>query len=160
MNFSIREIKSDDAQWIKSILTEYWGSELSITKGNKLYCDKLRGFIAETVNEKAGLITYNITHDECEIVTLNSLVEKEGVGTSLIERVKQTARENNCKRIWLITTNDNTPALRFYQKREFTIKAIYPNAMEEYRKLKPEIPLLGEDEIPIRDEIELELLLH
>jgi N-acetylglutamate synthase-like GNAT family acetyltransferase len=160
MSFLIREITSDDTQWIRSILTEHWGSEVCITKGNKHHVDKLPGFIAETENEKAGLITYNITGNECEIVTLNSLVEKEGVGTALIERVKQTARENNCKRIWLITTNDNTHALRFYQKREFTIKALYTNSMEEARKLKPEIPLFGEDEIPIRDEIELELWLH
>lgn len=31
--------------------------------------------------------------------------------------------------------------------------------LEEYRKIKPEIPLTGEDGIPIRDEIELEMKL-
>ena len=122
------------------------------------HADKLPGFIAEDGIEKIGLITYNIEGDDCEITTLNSFIEQSGVGTALIERVKQAAKEENCKRVWLITTNDNIHALRFYQRREFTIKALYPNAMEESRKLKPGIPMLGNDDIPIRDEIEFEYI--
>jgi len=61
--------------------------------------------------------------------------------------------------MFLITTNDNTHALRFYQNRNFVIAAIHINAIEKSRQLKPEIPLTGADGIPIRDEIELEMLL-
>jgi hypothetical protein len=61
--------------------------------------------------------------------------------------------------MWLITTNDNMAALRFWQKRGFMLVAVYTNALEQSRKLKPEIPLIGLDGIPLRDEIELELLL-
>lgn len=59
-------------------------------------------------------------------------------------------------RIWLITTNDNLNALGFYQKRGFRIKAVYPGAVDEARRIKPEIPLAASNGIPIRDEIELE----
>jgi ribosomal protein S18 acetylase RimI-like enzyme len=55
--------------------------------------------------------------------------------------------------------NDNLHALRFYQKRGFVLVALHRNALEASRKLKPEIPLVGIDGIPIRDEIELELVL-
>jgi hypothetical protein len=37
--------------------------------------------------------------------------------------------------------------------------ALYPNALDDSRLLKPEIPLIGLDEIPLRDEIELEITL-
>ncbi|MFP3471139.1 GNAT family N-acetyltransferase, partial [Micrococcus sp. SIMBA_144] len=63
---------------------------------------------------------------------------------------------SGCSRITLITTNDNLAALKFYQKRGFVMTAIHRNAVEKARKIKPEIPLIGNDGIPIRDEIQLE----
>ncbi|MEW5718069.1 MAG: GNAT family N-acetyltransferase, partial [Chloroflexota bacterium] len=82
-----------------------------------------------------------------------------GIGSALIDAVKLRARQAGCKRLWLITTNDNLTALRFYQKRGFTLAALHRNALEESRKIKPEIPLVGEHGIPLRDEIELEMML-
>ena len=63
--------------------------------------------------------TYNIENDDCEIVTINSLVTSIGIGTALLESVKTVAVKNQCSRIWLTTTNDNLNALRFYQKHGF-----------------------------------------
>ena len=90
---------------------------------------------------------------------MNSLVERIGVGSALIDAVKKVAASAGCRRLWLITTNDNTAALRFWQKRGFWLAAVYPNAIAESRLLKLEIPLTGNDNIPIRDEIELEMIL-
>ena len=86
-------------------------------------------------------------------------MEKAGIGTALIDAVKDVATMARCKRLWLITTNDNMAALHFFQKRGFMLVAVYPNALEQSRKLKPEIPLIGIDGIPLRDEIELEMPL-
>ena len=69
------------------------------------------------------------------------------------------ARENGCGRVWLSTTNDNIKAIRFYQKRGFDMVKLRRNSMEETRRLKPEIPLIGLDGIPLRHELELELVL-
>ena len=101
-----------------------------------------------------------ISENECEIVSLNSLAADRGIGTALIAEVKEKAAEGGCRRIWLITTNDNVAAMRFYQKRGFSFAAIYINALEETRRVKPELSLTGFDGIPLRDEIELELLLN
>jgi ribosomal protein S18 acetylase RimI-like enzyme len=106
-----------------------------------------------------GLITYEIVGDRCEIITLNSLAEGKGVGSALINAVRKIAIKAKCKRLWLITTNDNTAALRFWQKRGFKISAFHRNAVEQSRQLKPEIPLTGNNGIPIRDEIELDMVL-
>ena len=106
-----------------------------------------------------GLVTYHVDEDACEIVTIDSLVPSRGVGTALIEAVKVAAIEAGCKRLWLITTNDNLNALRFYQKWGFELVAIHRNALEKSRELKPEIPTIGMDGIPLRDEIELEMVI-
>ena len=107
----------------------------------------------------AGLVTFHIAGDACEIVTLDSLHPGQGIGTALIEAVKAAAGAAGCRRLWLITTNDNLHALGFYQKRGFRLVAVHPGAVDDSRKLKPEIPLIGNDGIPIRDEIELEIVL-
>ena len=109
--------------------------------------------------KRIGLITYNLTEKECEIVSLNSFQENSGIGSLLIEEVRKAADKRNCSRIWLITTNDNTKALRYYQKRGFHLVNLYPDSIKLSRKLKPGIPLNGIDNIPIRDEIEMEILL-
>jgi GNAT superfamily N-acetyltransferase len=106
-----------------------------------------------------GLITYHIVNNECEIVSLDSMSENRGIGTMLIEKVTDVAREHGCRRVWLITTNDNTHAIRFYQRRGFNMAALHVNAIEESRKIKPQIPLYGFDGIPIMHEVEFEKIL-
>lgn len=61
-----------------------------------------------------------------------------------------------CYVVVLITTNDNINAIRFYQKRGFDMAHLFHNALDVSRKLKPEIPLIGENSIPLQHEIEFE----
>jgi ribosomal protein S18 acetylase RimI-like enzyme len=128
-----------------------------VSRGRVYEADRLPGFVACTGTVRLGLLTYHIENGECEVVTLDSLRMREGIGSTLMEAVMDLARSEKCRRIWLITTNDNTPAIRFYLKLGFTPAAIHRNAIKESRKLKPEIPETGFDGIPIRDEIEMEL---
>jgi len=158
-SFQIRPLNKDDKTWVASLLTEHWGSVKMVTRGKIYKADELPGFVAVQEGKPAGLLTYQINGKDCEIVTMNSLVENQGIGSALIDAVKSAAVTAGCKRLWLITTNDNTAALRFWQKRGFSLLAIHCNAVEQSRRLKPEIPLSGNDGIPIRDEIELEMTL-
>jgi len=112
-----------------------------------------------TDGEVKGIITYNIENNECEIVSLDSLCENVGIGSALINQVVNEAKINGCRRVWLITTNDNTHAIRYYQKRGFDMVAIHRNAVKESRKIKPQIPMTGFDGIPILHEIEFEMRL-
>ncbi len=148
-----------DKNWIRKCILENWGADKVVSRGRIYYPENLPGFIAVQNNKYLGLITYKIRKTSCEIITLNSFKERKGVGISLVNAVKREAKKARCKKIFLITTNDNIDALRFWQKRGFVLKNLYPNTIEFSRKLKPEIPLLGNYEIPIRDEIELELEL-
>ena len=159
MDLEIRPLNVDDRDFVVHVLTQHWASPRIITRGRVHQADELPGFVA-IADERIGLLTYRIDLGNCEIVSLNSLVQGKGVGTALIEAVKSVAASAGCNQIWLITTNDNTPALRFYQKRGFALVAVHRNALEQSRKLKPEIPKMGMDSIPLRDEIELEMSLQ
>ncbi len=158
--FQIRLINNEDRKRVAQFLIKKWGSAEIVTRGHIHHANKLPGFIAEIKNELIGLITYHIYKSQCEIVTLNSLIEKKGIGRALVDSVKDAASDAGCKRLWLITTNDNTYALRYYQKLGFRVTAYHIDAIEQSRKLKPEIAHIGMDGIPIRDEIELEMLIQ
>lgn len=156
---TIRPLKPDDHELVSHWLVDSWGAEIVVAHGEVLRPVELPGFLAESGSEAVGLVTYAVRGEACEIVTLDSRRKGQGIGSALIEAVKAAAVRAACRRLWLVTTNDNTRALRFYQKRGFSLCALRPGAVAESRKLKPEIPLTGEDGIPIRDEIELEMWL-
>jgi DNA-3-methyladenine glycosylase I len=180
-NFTIRPLQREDREWVAHFLDKHWGSTQMVTRGRILYGHLLPGFVAERVHppdkepdgmdddateenpivtmEKIGLLTYNLEEKECEIVSLDSLAPNIGVGTALVSELIEAAKESGIKRLWLITTNDNLPALRFWQKRGFVLVKIHRNSIEQARRLKPQIPIVGLHGIPIRDEIELEMQL-
>lgn len=155
--FEIHPLTQADHEQIARFLEEQWTSRLVVSRGRLHQADRLPGFIANYAGKMAGLVTYRIEGVECEVVSLNSLVEGQGIGSSLLETVGAVARSAGCSRLWLITTNDNVEALRFYQKRGFKLAALHRNALEKSRLLKPSIPRSGLHGIPLRDEIELEM---
>ena len=98
--------------------------------------------------------------DECELVVLEAFEKGRGIGTALLDATTDVARKAGCRRLWLVTTNDNLDALRFYQRRGLRLVRLWVDAVTEARlKLKPEIPLVGDHGIAIRDELEFELIL-
>ena len=160
INFKIRAINKKDKEWIKKFILREWASEKVISWSKIYYPYKIPGFVALANKKYLGLITYRIEKKNCEIVTLNSIKKRVGIGTALIEKVKKVALKSNCKKLKVATTNDNINALRFYQKRGFYLVDIRPNVVAFYRKkINPEIPLIGNYKIPIRDELRLEMKL-
>jgi ribosomal protein S18 acetylase RimI-like enzyme len=157
-NIAIQPLDASTRAWVAQTIVEQWGANVVVGHGVVYRPAELPGFVAMLGHERVGLLTYHIDGAACEIITLDSFREGQGVGTALIEAVKQAAQDAGCRRLWLITTNDNFHALRFYQKRGFMLVAVHRNAVNEARRLKPSIPLVGNDGIPILDEIELEIL--
>jgi ribosomal protein S18 acetylase RimI-like enzyme len=157
--FTLRPLNISDRYWVAQRIVESWGAEIIVDHETIYHPAELPGFVALAGKKIVGLLTYHLEGSACEIVTLDSWDQGQGIGIELIEAVKQTARQEGSQRLWLITTNDNTNALHFYQKRGFVIVRIRINAMEKARLIKPEIPLTGKEGIPLRDEIELEMLL-
>jgi GNAT superfamily N-acetyltransferase len=167
-SYVILPLSLSDRPWVAQFLIRLWGSPKIISRGQIHLADQLPGFYAQATEtlagfspgERVGLITYHLQDQACEIVSIDSLVEGVGIGTQLIQQVELLVREAGYRRLWLITSNDNTPAIRFYQKRGLRLAAIHRGAIDQARRLKPEIPVTGLDGIPIRDEIEFEKLLE
>ncbi len=155
----VRPLTPEDSAWVQQSISEDWGAAIVVAHSKVYHPHLLPGFVAILRGKRVGLLTYSLEGENCEIVTLNSAKPGIGIGTRLIEAVAQAAREAGCKRLWLITTNDNLHALRFYQKRGFALVAVHRNAVDAARQLKPSIPLIGDDQIAIHDEIELEKML-
>jgi GNAT superfamily N-acetyltransferase len=151
----IRPIEEGDRPMLAWLVAELWGSDVVAVHGSSLRPAELGGFIAERSRRVAGLLTYQLVGEMLEIVTLNAIDRRAGIGTLLIEAAVGKARRFGCREIRLTTTNDNVDALRFYQRRGFRLVELRPGAVTRARRAKPEIPLTGEFGIPLRDELEL-----
>jgi ribosomal protein S18 acetylase RimI-like enzyme len=157
--FRITELEERYRGWAQAALVQAWGSSIIVNRGQIKDASQAPGLVALEGDTPVGLATYRIEGDGCELLTLNALVSDRGIGSALLSAVRGAAISAGCHRLWVVTTNDNTPALRFYQRRGFILVAVRLDALVEARKLKPEIPKIGLDGIPLRDEIELEMRL-
>ncbi|NEE04528.1 GNAT family N-acetyltransferase [Phytoactinopolyspora halotolerans] len=158
-SLSIRAVVDRDADTVRTILSDSWGDTRVAGHGVLYDAAELPGYLALVGGEPAGLLTYHVSGDAWEVVTLDALVAGRGVGTALLRAVEHDARQAGARRLWLITTNENTHALRFYQRRGFDLVAVHRNAVTRSREeLKPSIPLEA-DGILLRHELELERLL-
>jgi ribosomal protein S18 acetylase RimI-like enzyme len=116
--------------------------------------------LAWSGRELTGVATYVLGGDECELLTLHAATRLVGIGSALLAAVWDIARDAGCRRLWVVTTNDNVDALRFYQRRGFRLVALRPREVDRSRDtLKPGIPRSGSYDIPLRDELELEVIL-
>lgn len=156
---NINEITINNRNKIVSFFTEHWGSTEMVISTGVYKCDALDGFIVEEDNQIIGLVTYVVKENEMEIISLDSLQEGKGIGSSLMDKVEDIAKQKNIQLVSLVTTNDNLNALKFYQKRSYRITSIIPNGVDQARNLKPSIPLIGEHGIPLHDELILKKVL-
>ena len=156
---TLRRLAQPDLPRLRQFWIDHWGGEEMMTRGTIHRPEQLEGFVVEDGRDWVGLLTFVIQNDECEVTSLDSLREGQSIGSKLIVQAIEEARARGCKRLFLITTNDNLNALGFYQRRGFEIASIYRGAVNESRKTKPGIPLVGYNNIPLRDEIELEIVL-
>jgi ribosomal protein S18 acetylase RimI-like enzyme len=150
---SVRALRDDERDWARRVIVERWGSERAVAHGVAFRPATLPGFVAIDDERPVGLLTYHVDGDACEIVTIDAFEEGRGVGTALLAAVRALGH----RRLWLVTTNDNVRAQRFYESRGFRLAAIREGAVARSRELKPEIPLVAADGTPIADELEYEL---
>ena len=159
MMLEMARLTGSDRAVLRRFWNAHWGGDFQVVHGQIFRLDDLDGFSARQNGEWLGLVNYYMEADFCEVILLDSLRPGQGIGSALMQAVEETARQSGCRAVRLTTTNDNTLALRFYQKRDYVLTALRPGAVIASRDLKPSIPEFGLDDIPIRDEIDLELRL-
>ena len=156
-NLVVRPFARADMAWAEELIGAGLGGRLQARRGELVDALACPGIVAEGPDGPVGLLTYQLGDGEAEIVSIASAVRRAGVGTALLDAFAELAGQ---RRVWLVTTNDNVDALAFYQRRGFRLAALHRAAVTEAREtLKPEIPEVARNGIPIRDELELELEL-
>jgi GNAT superfamily N-acetyltransferase len=155
-DFRVRQRDESDRAEVEAFLAERYSRRVARLGRIEDPLDH-PALVAERDGTLAGVLTYVRGGDGWEILTLHAAERFGGAGTALIEAVERLAADAGCARLWLITTNDNVDALRFYQRRGFRLAALHRGAVDDSRaRLKPEIPQIGEHGIELRDELELE----
>lgn len=148
-----------DRAAIAGLLTSSWGGTTVVAHGTAFAADTLDALLAEQDGEIVGLLTYVLCDGELEVVSLDAFHRRLGIGTQLLDTAARLAREAGAARLWLVTSNDNLDALRFYQRRGLRLVAVSPGPVDEARLIKPSIPPVGEYGIAVHDELTLELRL-
>lgn len=156
----VRPASGDDAEFIRTTMLQTWDSPLVAAHGELVDVTTLPAMIAWATGERVGLATHRPYPDDSswEVVSLHAVVAGIGAGTALLDEVARQARAAGARRIWLVTTNDNMAALRFYQRHGMNLVALHRDAVTAARRLKPSIPH-ALDGIRVRHELELERLL-
>jgi ribosomal protein S18 acetylase RimI-like enzyme len=156
----IRALFPEDRGWVLELLEERWGGDSMVGHGDVFFPADHRGFVAEDAGHLLGIVTYRVDGEACELTLIDVLEPGKGGGSALLDAVAAAAREAGCRRLWLVTTNDNLHALGWYSRRGFRVAAVREGAMDDARARKPTIPLVNrENGLPISDEIEMTRLL-
>jgi ribosomal protein S18 acetylase RimI-like enzyme len=161
MRPTARPYEPGDRGWAEGLLEEHMGSTRVARLGEVIEAADLPGFVAERDGERLGLLTWIMDGDQLEVLSLHCRVENVGAGSALLQAATELAAARGCRRLWLLTTNDNLRALGFYQRQGLRLRALHAGQVDRDRALKPEIPEVNPDNgIPLRDLLELELPLQ
>ncbi|MDG4823695.1 GNAT family N-acetyltransferase [Asanoa sp. WMMD1127] len=151
----------DDREALDTFHEQNWGGPIVVVHDEAIDLRTLPALIATGPDGKlAGALSWRVDGDALEVVSIAAAATGTGVGTALLNAVVAEARSAGSSRVWLVTTNDNLRALHFYQRRGMRIVGVDPGAADRARLMKPRIPTVGENGIPVHDELRLELTVE
>ncbi len=150
----------EDREWLCDLWRREWGAENMVSQGRLHSAKAVKAFLAWRGNERVGALSWDWHSDSAEVLSVNAVIPKSGIGSALLGALENLVEMRGGLRIFLVTSNDNLDALRFYQRRGYRLTAVFPGAVDVARSsIKPEIPEVGDYGIAIHDEIQLEKIL-
>jgi ribosomal protein S18 acetylase RimI-like enzyme len=160
LNCTIDKVTLDkERKKIREIVQRFWGEEEQLTFDRKFIVAELPTYVAKkSGNDVIGFVSFVKVDDAIIIVALGILppYQNAGVGKSLIEKVEAETRRLGRKKLLVSTSNDDLPALAFYQSLGFQIYEVKSNVIAE----KHGTLLKGIGGLPVRDELRLQKLLQ
>ena len=135
---------------------EQWGLPMVTAKREYLPPDAEGLVWRATDGRILGLVTWAVDGARAEIVSLNAVEPRRGIGTRLMESAEGELRRRGIGTAHLVTTNDNPRALSFFVRRGYRLVRLHLDAMDRVRQAKPQAPVTGNVGIPLRDMWELE----
>lgn len=152
-------ITEENRKLLIPFIKENWHDIMMVIKGEQVDISEEDGFCILDGQNVEAVVTYRMKNNICEITLLHTAKQQCGIGTRLVQEVIKAAREKGADTITVVTTNDNIGAIAFYQKIGFDMEMLYRNSMDYVRKLKPTVPAIGDNNIPLRHEIEFAMHL-
>jgi ribosomal protein S18 acetylase RimI-like enzyme len=157
--FTVRRVTSEEERsTIRKFVRRFWGEEEQLTFNRKFAVADLPAYVAKVQTSTIGFISFSPASDALIIVALGVLPRYQccGIGSRLIEEVEGEARRLGKGKVLVSTSNDDLPALGFYQSRGFQIYEVKPNVIAE----KHGTALRGIGGLPVRDELRLQKALN
>jgi GNAT superfamily N-acetyltransferase len=154
---NVRPITPADRTWIAETVTGAFGSVRMVSNGVVIEdASVLDGFVVDHDGRAIGCALVNLVDNVAELVVLVTTYRGAGAGGALLEAVVDWAKREKWSRLWLVTSNDNTDAIRMYQRAGWDWTDFRRDAISEARLVKPEIPATGNHGISLRHELEFE----
>jgi GNAT superfamily N-acetyltransferase len=153
----VREATDTDRAAARELFARDFGRTQIVAFGEVMDIDAMPALVAIQYTEPSGALAYRLLGDALHIVALatDPMSQRSGVGGHLIAEAELLARRLGLKRLIVSTSNDNLPALYFYQRRGYRMTDLVPNSIAGLTKHE----VAGFAGIPVRDEVRLEKTL-
>jgi GNAT superfamily N-acetyltransferase len=150
----VREATDDDRVTARELFQRDFGSTRIVAFGDVMDIDTMPALVAVVHADPSGALAYRLFGDALHVVALatDPMWQRSGVGAHLIAEAELLARRLKLTRLVVSTTNDNLPALYFYQRRGYRLTELVPDSVISHT-LQQHPGFAG---IPVRDEIRLE----
>lgn len=158
LSFTVRRVTSEgERSTIRKFVTRFWGEEEQLTFDRKFAVAELPAYVAKVENHTIGFISFGETREAVIVVAMGVLPQYQyfGIGKRLIRKVEIEAKRLRKRKMLVSTSNDDLPALAFYQSRGFHIYEVKPNVIAQ----KHGAVLRGIGGLPVRDELRLQKTL-
>ena len=154
----LRAASEQDNARLQELAIHFWG-ETEVECFDREYdVLKLSAYVGLENDDIAGFISYAVEGDRMNLVMLNVLpdYQGQGLGSALLAKAVIEAHELGLSQVVVATSNDDVPALGFYQRSGFVIEEVVQHRISEHHG-GPEEGFAG---IPVRDEIRMQLALN
>src|SRR5215831_17475910 len=150
----VREATDTDRTAVRQLFEQDFGRTRIVAFGEVMDIDAMPALVAIMHTEPSGALAYRLLGEALHIVALatDPMWQRSGVGGHLLAEAELLARRLNLKRLVVSTTNDNLPALYFYQRRGYRLTDLATNSIIAHTGQE----VSGFAGIPVRDEVRLE----
>lgn len=150
----VRPAEPRDRRAVTDLFQRDFGRARLVLFGEELRLDVAPALLAEMEGEVAGAVAYRAAGERLQILALatDPMWQRSGVGAHLVAEAEELARREGLREVLVATTNDNLPALYFYQRRGYRMQEVLVAALARHYGDRPVVGFAG---IPVRDEIHL-----
>lgn len=150
----VREATEDDRRKALELFRRDFGAGQLVAYGKPVALEDAQALVAETEDtDMAGALAWRQFEGAFHILALatDPMWQRAGVGGHLVAEAELLARRREQPRIVVTITNDNLPALYFYQRRGYRLAALRPDTVAQHTRGV----VVGFAGIPIQAELQL-----